>query len=265
VKFKFFVFAVIAITCNTRSEAQILIGPVAGGQYSWVSMDDKQTSNFFNIKPKLGYHAGLGLSFRVRKRFFLTSSFLYSTKGKTVEGKADQLLHHEVVYKYIDVPILYSVDFKAKVGNNYEFKYFLGLGPNISYWLGGKGTLYNTDYNENSVPELNFKIAFRKTESEMGENEMVVNKVNRVQLGLNLAAGLVLEPVPDRKIIFLVRYELGHSFMSTDDNGHFPNTTYQDNLRARNQGIRISLFYMADIRTEDRKKGKSTIRPKRMH
>jgi hypothetical protein len=259
------VFAVIAITCNTLCEAQILIGPVAGGQYSWVRMDDRQSSDFFKIKPRLGYHAGLGISFRVRKRFFLTSSFLYSTKGKVVEGKADKLLHHEVVYKYIDVPLLYSVDFKARFGSNYEFKYFLGLGPNISYWLGGKGSLYNTDYNENSVPELNFKIAFRKTESEISENEMVVNKVNRIQLGLNLAAGCVLEPVPDRKIIFLVRYELGHSFLSTDDNGHFPNTTYQDDLRARNQGIRVSLFYMVDIHTETRKKGKSTIRQKHMH
>jgi hypothetical protein len=182
-----------------------------------------------------------------------------------VIGKADKLLRHEVVYKYIDIPILYSVDFKAKLGANTEFKYFLGLGPNISYWLGGKGSLYNTDFNENSIPETNFKITFKKDESEIGDDEMAVKKANRIQLGLNIAAGLVLEPAPYQKFIFLVRYELGHSFLSTENNGLFLNTTYQDDLRTRNQGLRVSLFYMVDIRTEERKKGKSTIRQKRMH
>ena len=215
------------------------------------------------MKPSWGFHAGLGLSFRVRKRFFLTSSFLYSTKGKVVDGIADNLLRHDVVYKFIDIPIIYSVDFKANIGDNNQFKYFFGIGPNISYWLGGKGTLYNTDFHENQVPETEFEIVFGKDENEIGENEMGVKDPNRIQLGLNLAGGLVLEPVPFQKFMFVLRYEFGHSYFSTEGDGHFLNTTYQDDLRSRSQGFRISLFYMADIRTEERKKGKSTIKQER--
>jgi hypothetical protein len=265
VKFKIFVFLAFAIYTFNSVNAQLLVGPVFGGQYSWVSPDQKENKQFFKIKPKLGYSAGLGISVRVRKRFFLTSSFLYSTKGKIVEGKKDKLLRHEVVYRYIDIPIIYSVDFRAKVGSNTEFKYFVGLGPNISYWLGGKGSLYNSDYSENFVPELNFKIAFRKDDNAIAPDQMTVQKANRIQLGLNLAAGFVLEPSPYRKFTFLFRYELGHSFLSTDGNGHFPNTTYQDDLRVRNQGVRLSLSYMIDVRTDERKKGKSTIRKKGLH
>jgi hypothetical protein len=255
---------VIAIFSSQSCEAQLLIGPTFGGQISWINVDEKGDKDFYDIKPKWGYHAGFGLSFRVRKRFFLTSSFLYSTKGKSVEGtsnaKADNLLKHNVTYKYIDIPIIYSVDFRAKVGPNTEFKYFVGLGPNISYWLGGKGTLYNTIYSENQIPELEFKIAFNKDENEAEENEMTIKDPNRVQLGLNLAAGIVLEPVPFQKFMFVIRYELGHSYLSNEGDGHFPNTTYKDNLRTRVQGVRASLFYMIDIRTEERKKGKSTIK-----
>ena len=262
-KNRIYLFIICAFLSFGFCEAQILIGPAIGGQISWVNLEQKEHKSFYRVKPSWGFHAGLGLSFRVRKRFFLTSSFLYSTKGKVVEGIADKLLRHEVVYKFIDVPIIYSVDFKGKIGANNEFKYFLGIGPNLSYWLGGKGTLYNTDFHENQFPEMEFTTAFGKDENEIDENEMGVKDPNRMQLGLNLAAGVVLEPVPFQKFMFVIRYEFGHSYFSTEGDGHFQNTTYQDDLRSRSQGFRFSLFYMVDIRTEERKKGKSTIRHER--
>jgi hypothetical protein len=242
----------------TLSEAQILIGPTAGLQYSWVSFDNKDYKDTYKVKPVFGYNVGGALSFRVRKRFFLTSSFLYSTKGKVVEGKADKLLRHEITYRYIDIPIIYSVDFKAKISSNDQFKYFFGIGPNISYWLGGKGTLYNSDYAENNVPPMSYKIVFNRDENNPGSNQMVVQKANRVQLGLNLAAGVVAEPMPNQKFVVVTRFEFGHSFFSTEHNGVFTGTYYQDELRSRNIGVRLSVVYMVDTKTEDRKKGKST-------
>jgi hypothetical protein len=61
-----------------------------------------------------------------------------------------------------------------------------------------------------------------------------------------------------------LRYELGHSFFSATSNGIFKGTYYQDELRSRNQGIRLSVAYLVDLRTETRKKGKSTIKRKRL-
>jgi hypothetical protein len=253
-------FLLCVLLTSGELHSQVLVGPVLGGQVSWVSFSQKENKTYFRMKPVIGYHAGLGLSFRVRKRFFLTSSFLYSVKGRQIEGKKDGLLDHRVTYKYIDIPIVYSVDFRAKLGNNMEFKYFVGVGPNISYWLGGKGTLYNSDFSENQIPELEYKIVFNKDENEVGENEMAVSQPNRVQLGLNLAAGMVVEPAPFQKFIFLLRYELGHSYFSKEKDGYFKDTYYQDDLQSRNQGVRASLIYMVDMRTGDRKKGKSTSR-----
>src|SRR5688572_20406699 len=105
------------------SQAQILVGPVIGGQCSWVSFGDKDDKDLFHVKPVWGYHAGASLSFLVRKRFFLHTSILYSTKGKIIEGKQDPMLRNEVTYRYIDMPILYTVDFKARIGKGKEFKY----------------------------------------------------------------------------------------------------------------------------------------------
>jgi hypothetical protein len=239
---------------------QVLIGPVAGGQYSWISFDNKDFKDVYTVKPVAGFHAGVSLSFLVRKRFFLHTSFLYSTKGKIIEGKNDALLRNEVHYHYIDVPILYTVDFKAKIGKGKEFKYFVGLGPNISYWLGGKGKIYDTDFNEAQLEEQSYKIIFNKTLEETKPNEMTVADPNKVQLGLNLAAGFVFEPFGFQKVMFTVRYELGHSFFSRTTDGNFQQTYYQDVLRSRMQGFRVSLAYLVDLRVEDRKKGKSTIK-----
>lgn len=245
--------------------AQILIGPVAGAQYSWTSFDDKDNKDLYKVKPVAGFHAGLGLSFLVRKRFFLHTSFLYSTKGKMIEGKADRLLTNKVRYRYIDIPILYTVDFKGKLGNGKEFKYFFGGGPNISYWLGGKGEMYNTDLSEGGVvSERSYEIVFDKPAEATQENEMTVRDPNRIQLGLNLTTGIVFEPLPNQKFMFNIRYELGHSFFSRTSQGIFEGTYYADELRAKNQGVRATLSYFVDLRVEDRKKGKSTIKKKRL-
>ncbi len=247
------------------ASAQILIGPVAGGQYSWTTFDDRDNKQLYKVKPVPGFHAGLGVSFLVRKRFFLHTSFLYSTKGKVIEGKADRLLANEVRYRYIDIPILYTVDFKGRFGKGKEFKYFLGGGPNLSYWLGGKGTIYNTDLSENGIQSAQeYTIVFDKLPEDTQEGEMAVDDPNRIQLGLNLTAGIVFEPLPFQKFMFNVRYEWGHSFFSRTSAGVFSGTYYTDELRARNHGVRVSLAYFVDLRVEDRKKGKSTIKKKRL-
>jgi hypothetical protein len=243
---------------SAPSYSQILLGATAGGNFSWVSFGDKDSRDLYKVKPVWGYHAGAQLSFRVRKRFFLHTSLVYSTKGKILEGAQD--LDLKVRYNYIEMPIAYTVNFKGNYGKK-PFKYFLGVGPNISYWLGGKGRIENFDTHElaSNRGEVKYKIVFRKDPFTAGENEMVVERPNRIQLGLNFTAGLVFEPARDREMFLTLRYELGHSYFSRESYGAFGPTFYEDDLKTRNQGFRISLAYLIDLKLEQRKKGKSTI------
>jgi hypothetical protein len=77
-----------------------------------------------------------------------------------------------------------------------------------------------------------------------------------------VAAGFVFEPMGYQKFLLLFRYELGHSFMSRTTNGVFEPVFYQDDMRIRNHGLRISLSYLIDTKIAERKKGKSTIKGK---
>jgi hypothetical protein len=247
--------------------AQIYIGPMAGGKLSWTKFDNRDLYQSYDLKPVFGYQAGANISLKVRNRFFLHTSFLYSTKGKKLEGNLDPMLKNRVRYNYIDVPIIYAVDFRARLGSGKEFKYYFGIGPTVSYWLGGKGTLYNSDLDENAdfaSRDLEYTIVFRQEAGDVPSTQMNVAEPNRLQLGLNIASGFVFEPRPDQRILLLLRYELGHSFLSGDSNGIFLSTYYEDVLQARNKGISLSVSYMIDLKIENRKRGKSTIKRKRL-
>ncbi len=243
------------------SSAQLLIGPTGGLNYSWVRYDDVEERSRYKVTPVLSYHAGFNVSFRVQKRFFLHTSLIYSKKGKIIENKVDdQSLRNEVVYNYIELPILYTVEYKIKAKGNKEFKMYFGMGPNISYWLGGKGTFYNSELRDDLFEQpRGYKIVFGKDPEKVGQNEMVIQSANRLQLGINFSAGFVFEPIHLRQVMLTLRYELGHSYLSRTSQGAFSNVLlYQDNLQVRNQGFRISLAYLIDLRTSHRKKGKST-------
>ncbi len=242
----------------TSAFSQILVGPVGGINYSWTSFSNKDLKDAYRTTPVVGFHVGGHLSFKVQKRFFLHTSLLYSSKGRHLDGKLDTKLNSTARYNYIEMPISYTVDFKAKIGRSKEFKYFMGIGPNISYLLGGKGTLYNSDLEEINSPELSYRMVFKKAPEDQAADEMNVVDPNRFQLGLNLVAGLVLEPANRQRIMVSVRYELGHTYISKTD-GVFLDTYFEDPLRSRNQGFRISLAYLIDLKVEERKKGKSNV------
>jgi hypothetical protein len=248
--------------------AQVLVGPVAGGHLGWSTFDKNidEIKDSVSIKPYFSFHVGASVSFRVRKKFFLQTSILYSRKGKVIEGKLDKNLLNDSKYNYLDMPILYTAEFKGKLSkkSNREFKWYLGAGPTISYWLGGKGVLRSSDLKESDIKSLPYEITFNKRKEDVKEGEMNVNEANRIQLAVNISAGLILEPIGLNKFMLALRYEFGHSFLGRGERGYFGGLEkysivkgYEDELHVRMQTLNLSLFYFTDLKTDQRKKGKS--------
>ncbi len=252
------------ILASQTARSQVLIGPVAGPQISWTEFNDKDLRSDFNTSPVFRYHAGFSVSLRAYKRFYLTTSLLYSKKGKVIESDIDSKLKNKVVYNHIDLPIIYTAQFKGSLKGNKAFKYYIGGGPNVSYWLGGKGTIASTDIVEGGVSHIPYTVVFRQEFDQVSQNEMNIAEPNRIQIGINMVAGIVLQPLGFNEINIMLRYERGHSFLG-NSNGVFPAATdYTDVLASRNSGIRLSLAYMIDLKTDQRKKGKSTINKKKL-
>jgi len=256
---------IIIIAFSLVTKAQILVGPVVGSQINWMVFDDKSNNDLYKLKPMVNFHAGASLSFRAHKRYFLQTSFLYVQKGKSLEGIIEPTTQNNSRYRYIDVPILYTAEFKARLGKDKVYKWYFGAGPTISYWLGGKGVLKHADLNENTINppnyDLPYKITFRNDSSSIHTDEMNVKEANRIQLGLNLSAGLIFEPFGEHKVMINFRYAFGQSFMSRYGKGEFGypgDLYYQDELKVRSRELVLSLHYFTDLKTDQRKKGKST-------
>lgn len=256
----FFLLVLLGLLAGNKAKAQILVGPVVGTHVGWASYDDRDLKDFYDVSPTFGFHAGGSVAFRVQKRFFLQTSIMYTQKEKKISGGGDGMFSNSLRNRYIDMPILYTAEFKARFGKDKVYKWYLGVGPNVSYWLGGSGSLRNSDLDENLIEELNYKVTFGSTE-EIGEREMNVAEPNRLQLGLNISAGLIFEPMGIHKFMLTTRYEHGHSFLSRESNGVYglPGTLYyEDELKVRNNAFVVSLYYFIDLKIEERKKGKST-------
>ncbi len=233
------------------------------GQVNWMVFDDKSNNDIYKLKPIVNFHAGASVSFRAHKRYFLHTSFLYTQKGKSLEGIIEPTTQNNSKYRYIDVPILYTAEFKARLGKDKVYKWYFGVGPTISYWLGGKGVLIHDDLNENIINppnyDLPYKITFRNDSSSINVDEMNVKEANRIQLGLNLSAGLIFEPFGDHKVMVNFRYAFGQSFLSRYGKGEFglPGALfYEDELRVRSRELVLSLHYFTDLKTDQTKKRK---------
>lgn len=246
------------------STAQIIrAGIKAGPQVSWVTLDDPKFKAIGEIHPLAGFHAGLVLAFKVKDRYFLTTEYLYSQKGKNVTGKIDPNLNDKVVYRHIEIPVLFSMHFKGRISNSRQFKWYINAGPNTSYWLGGKGVIEAGDLIENGIPELKYKIAFGTRPDHNNPDILYIKDANRLQFGMNVGAGILLEPGGNQKVMIDFRYEIGHTQLGNAGSSQFliP-SDYQDNLKGRNKSFRLSVVYLFEFSSDKKQlnKGKSTIK-----
>jgi hypothetical protein len=249
---------------STKTENTTIDYGVKGGfQYSWVRMDDPAQQAIVTNKPVPGFNVGFVLSFKVKKRFYLHSELLYSTKGKRVVGITDPTLEDNVTYRYLELPLLYNAQFTRTLNSERfkQFKYYIGAGPLFSYWLGGSGTINNSLISELGLPPINYNLKFGKRGDDLKEvNTVYVSDANRLQIGFNIGAGIMLEPNNGKKIMLDARFEFGQSWLgkATSTNYVLP-ANYNDNLKSSNMGLRLSVMYLfeANIDKKTRNMGKS--------
>jgi hypothetical protein len=251
----FLLFSIFFVALSNHSlNAQVLIGPKIGGSISWLTYDEFAKEDY-KAKPFFGYSAGITTAFKVKKRFFLQLDFLYSRQGKRVEGKSDPILENFGVYHYINTPIIYRIDFKKAIWDT-EFKWFLGAGPDVNFWWKGKGTLKSVELEEINIEQVNYDVRFENYPASPVQNALYVGEANRVQVGLLLASGLVFEPRPNQAILVEFRFKWGHSYLAKRSGIFSDVIAYEDNLRARNHGMQISVSYLIDIISDGKKEKK---------
>jgi hypothetical protein len=260
-----YTFIVVLLLSFQNSSAQIVrAGFKAGAQVNWVRLDNASFGDTVKVNPSPGFNVGGVVSFKVRDRYFLHTEYVYSQKGKILRGKIDPLLHDKATYHYFEIPILFTMHFKGRLGKSREFKWYLGAGPNISYWLGGKGELESSDLKENFLDKIDYTIEFGERMDTQHPRVIYYPNANRFQFGMNIGAGLMLEPGERNKVMLDLRYGFDQTRLGKGLADYQIPADFDDNLRVRNWGFKASVIYLTEFNLDkkSRNKGKSTKRVK---
>jgi len=250
--------------------SQIHIGPKAGVQFGWVSFDDepedaddRPDGDFLKSTPALGVHAGVTAIFQVKERFYLDAELLYTVRQQVIKGRLDPELKNEMFTHMVELPITFRMNFDARLWN-LNYQYFVGAGPNVSYWLFSTGTLNSSEIQEVDLPPVKYRTSFKAYEDGAPSDKLYIEDPNRIQLGINIVAGFMTQPAKGNAFKFDVRYDYGHSYFGSSDYGIYPDVVeYAEPLTARYSALKIGVTYIFDTNISERKKGKSTFRKRK--
>jgi len=260
----------IALSAASSCYSQLYFGPVVGPQVTRITFFDKENRDAFNSIPAVGFYAGGMVSMKVHETFFLSGQLIYSQKTKLVTGKEDnEMYKSKSNQKYIELPIFYTLEFKHRSGNSTrggmvkQYNWFIGGGPTLSYWLGGKGYLQSGYLHEVFIDKLNYDVTFGLVNADLNEEDhadiMNIEDPNRFQLGLNITGGIAVQPVGLQRIVAAGHIEIGQTFLSRNSQGYFPASFVDtDILKGRWLGFRLSASYMWDTKISEKDKGRST-------
>ncbi|MDF9797605.1 hypothetical protein OKW21_002868 [Catalinimonas alkaloidigena] len=221
------------------AHAQILrLGPKAGVQVSRALYDNKEYYDQFNSNFGLGYHAGLVSNVKVSELFSLQTELLYNQVTKRLKGIETADFNQEK-YDFISLPVLIRVS--HSLGFN---QFYFNAGPNVSYWLGGKGVLRTGELAEYNLEELHYTITFDQNQAD--ENIMVVTHPNRFLLGIDVGFGGLL-PIQKHRLMLDFRYTFGHTNMARLETQYIDILGFDDDLNYSNHVFSFSCAYLIDF------------------
>lgn len=243
------------------SHAQVIrAGAKAGVQWDWVHFENREFADTVRTVSSPGFNVGAVVSFKVKDRYFLHTEYLFCQRKKTIEGKLDPTLRDKVTYNSIEVPALFTMHFKGHAGAEKNFKWYLGIGPNVNYLLSANGVVQGSDLLDYDLV-LNYKVSFKSRENRDHPEIIHYNNANRFLFGLNVGTGILLEP-GKHKVMLDFRYTFDQSRIGKGKADFLIPTDYDDDLRARFKSLKFSVIYLLESNTSKqiRNKGKSTIK-----
>lgn len=248
---KLVVFIVFCLTSYTGISQHVLLGPTAGIQASRAYFDEPAYHDTYQSLIAPAYHVGIISNFKVSDLFSLHTEVLYNQSAKKIKGKEFYLLNTER-YQFITVPLLLRSSFR--MGHS---QYYVNVGPDLSYWLGGSGKIRTDELYDHRLEELSYKIKLEEGISTL--DVYYIEKPNRFLLGLDIGAGAML-PIRDKYLMLDLRYTWGHTNLRNDATNYLLEfLNYESNLVHTHHLLSFSVAYLFEFDfLTMRTKGKST-------
>jgi hypothetical protein len=234
-----------------NAHAQVFMaGPKAGIQVYRVNYQLGSAKEEFDSKMKFGFNAGFQFNLPLTASFNLNPEINYTQRGRKVyvneTGWTLNEMHH-----FIELPVILNFQREGKIKKWGTFTWFLGIGPNISYLLGGSGTL-----ETNAGGSTEYKLSYGGNEGDY--SYMTLDSVYRWQWGLDFNIGVISPLKNNKSLITTLRFTWGHTAFGEENGSSMPILGFTDNLKHSYQVINLSFAYLFNLDLGVFRKGKST-------
>jgi hypothetical protein len=227
------------------------LGLKAAPLVSWAAFGDKDEKQKFSRGISSGYYAGALIMFPMKEQFDFIAEAAYSHKGRKMRFQNESWTNKSV-YTFTDVTMLLRKSFDFRLRKNVISQWYVNIGPEVSYWINGKGSVYVDG------PKYPYKMAFNK-EHDASFTTMYMNNVNRWLFGLAIGAG-IKAPLSDNQHVGVeLRFISGHTFMGKKDSSYIEILTFEDTMLTNLKVLYMNFTYSVDLDLRKSRKGKSTL------
>ena len=226
-----------------------------GGGLSYVTYTRQEFKNLYHSEMKPTFKGGLSLNIPLTNSFELYSEYNYAMRGRKVQAVENEWTMNEM-HHYLEIPIMFNLKRTGEIKKIGPFKqigpftWIVGVGPNISYLLGGSGTL------ETYARQTDYKISFEGHESDY--HYLTFDPVNRWQWGLDIHLGLLSPLANGKELLTSLKFTYGHTNLGSYDGSNIPILGFTDNIAHSYKILTISFSYLFHIDLREFYKGKST-------
>lgn len=221
-------------------QAQTELGFRAGMLYSKPAIHNSSYGEYHRTEHSSGYSIGGQAKFDIIGRLSLVFEPAWSVKGWKVESRLSDYTWNRLRMQMIDLPVLarYSVGTR-------HFRYYAALGPELNFWLGGRGSVGLYDHNQGITNTYNYRLNF--LDPDFTADVMNLFPAERMQISFALATGIQFEVAENRFLSVEMRYSAGNSFFGSNPGGTIPILGVTENFEARLNSIQVSATYSMRI------------------
>lgn len=241
---------------DAKSYERFLWGFRGGINITTPHFEDPDARKQLDAQTNLGWTIGTVAQFKLTNRYAFQAELGYTRKTSSfIFNGGDGT--NTMGMDFLDMSLLLRRRFMFEWGKSIHSDIFIGVGPNINYWLGAQGKITtaagDTEYTivMDGTPDANY-------------NNMYLNGVNRWLFGIDLGVGINAPISQHQKIFIEFRASLGQTNLGSPSSTTFINlvgfggSAFQENLlKANLKTFSITAAYTFSTNYLESKMGKS--------
>lgn len=223
---------------------------------TWPSFGDNEAKDKFSRKNAVGFSTGVLIEFPLKKNYSLSAEGGYSKKGRRIFFNNSEWENNSV-YHFIDLTMVLRKSYDFQVIKNVPMKWFLNIGPEIDYWLSGKGSII--------VQEPGYPYTIIMNEPVTADfTKMYENDINRWLFGLVVGVGVKAPLTRNQHLSCEARFVSGHTYLGKENSSYIEILTFEDTMKTNLKALGVNVSYIIDLDVQKSKKGKSTIKKRKI-